>query len=670
MSRKSVLSITVALGLSLSACSGNIKRVDLSKLDGAAINEFLIVDCLLPGRVRQLGTSLTYLGPRRAIRTSGSDCAIRGGEYVAADRANYETSLRIWQPLAEAGDLKAQTYVGEIYEKGLGVQPDYQRAAQWYEKAARQGYSRAKMNLGSLYERGLGVSKNTVQALNLYRDASGLGSNQLEFVSAEQRAERIAQAAQLTQTQRALQGTRSQVDQLQREVNQLKAEANRLRNAPPKIETRTVTKTVRVKDPEQERIIQQLNREVAGLRAQANQNRSQISRSSSNRSRELQAQNARLQQELARKQAEITRRQAQLNKQVAPAQPQRPLTRSAQKPSAETQRRIAALERQIAQKEKEVQQRSAQTASRPRVAETTTRAPAVSTPKKALRGVNFGKYYAVLIGNNNYTNAPQLQTAVNDAKAVGKILKNKYGFRTVVLANASRAKTLASLNSLRKRLKSQDNLIIYYAGHGELQGSKGFWLPADASATDKSTWISNEQITNFIESMSAKHVLVVADSCYSGTLSRLSIPRPVANTGNRTREWFNTVARTKVRVVMSSGGVKPVLDSGGGSHSVFASAFLKALRGANSVVEGAGLYQALRGQVSVASSALGSRQSPVYAPIKHAGHEAGDFIFLQGGRVAGLEKNRKPERKDEEEHGAEYMYASRVSVIDLKNRIG
>ena len=235
---------------------------------------------------------------------------------------------------------------------------------------------------------------------------------------------------------------------------------------------------------------------------------------------------------------------------------------------------------------------------------------------------------------------------MGDAQAVGKILKSKYGFRTVVLANASRAKTLASLNSLRKRLKPQDNLIIYYAGHGELQGDRGFWLPADASATDKSTWISNEQITNFIESMSAKHVLVVADSCYSGTLSRLSIPLPVTSTSSRTREWFNTVAKTKVRVVMSSGGVKPVLDSGGGRHSVFASALLKALRSGKSVVEGAGLYQALRGQVRTKSNALGAK--PVYAPIKYAGHEAGDFIFLQGGRVASVDPYESPDKKDEQ----------------------
>ncbi len=103
-------------------------------------DRLLIVDCLLPGQVRQLGTGVTYMAPRRAIKTTGSDCAIRGGEYTANDRANYATALKVWLPPAQSGDKVAQTYVGEIYEKGLGIAPDYAGAASWYQKAADQGY--------------------------------------------------------------------------------------------------------------------------------------------------------------------------------------------------------------------------------------------------------------------------------------------------------------------------------------------------------------------------------------------------------------------------------------------------------------------------------------------------------------------------------------------------
>ena len=118
----------------------------------------MVVDCLLPGQIRQLGGKVTYVTARRAVKTAARDCEIRGGEYVSLDRANYATALKVWLPLAEQGDPAAQTYVGEIFEQGLGIQPDPAVAATWYRKAADKGYSRAALNLGTLYEQGRGVS--------------------------------------------------------------------------------------------------------------------------------------------------------------------------------------------------------------------------------------------------------------------------------------------------------------------------------------------------------------------------------------------------------------------------------------------------------------------------------------------------------------------------------
>ena len=82
-------------------------------------DSLLIVDCLLPGQLRRLGRSITFLTPRRPVKVPTSECEIRGGEYVAYDRANFATSLKIWLPQAKEGDADAQTYVGEIFEKGL-----------------------------------------------------------------------------------------------------------------------------------------------------------------------------------------------------------------------------------------------------------------------------------------------------------------------------------------------------------------------------------------------------------------------------------------------------------------------------------------------------------------------------------------------------------------------
>jgi TPR repeat protein len=153
-------------------------------------NSLLVVDCLLPGQVRRLGTRLTYMSPRRPIKTAASVCEIRGGEYVAYDRSNFATALKIWLPKAQEGDKQAQTYVGEIYEKGLGVTADYALAGEWYRRAAEQGYSRAQINLGYLFEAGLGVEQNLAKAMNYYRDASGLTDGDIEYVSSVEYANR------------------------------------------------------------------------------------------------------------------------------------------------------------------------------------------------------------------------------------------------------------------------------------------------------------------------------------------------------------------------------------------------------------------------------------------------------------------------------------------------
>jgi len=123
--------------------------------------------------VRSLGTS-TYLSQRRPVRTTSSDCRIRGGEFVAYDRADYKSALRIWMQAAEAGDAEAQNNVGEIYERGLGDVPQLCRGSDLVSEAADQHYSRALFNMGTLYEAGLGVDQDQLKALNLYRQAWGL----------------------------------------------------------------------------------------------------------------------------------------------------------------------------------------------------------------------------------------------------------------------------------------------------------------------------------------------------------------------------------------------------------------------------------------------------------------------------------------------------------------
>ena len=106
---------------------------------------------------------------------------------------------------------------------------------------------------------------------------------------------------------------------------------------------------------------------------------------------------------------------------------------------------------------------------------------------------DFGRYHALVIGNVAYRSLPKLATAVNDAVAVGNLLRDGYGFKVVVLTNATRDTVIQALDSMRRRLTETDNLLVYYAGHGSCNliprriAAIGCpWMPRKTAARDGS----------------------------------------------------------------------------------------------------------------------------------------------------------------------------------------
>lgn len=262
-----------------------------------------------------------------------------------------------------------------------------------------------------------------------------------------------------------------------------------------------------------------------------------------------------------------------------------------------------------------------------RVARTTTRAAmktaSAPSPSKArtpaVPDYDFGKYYALVIGNNDYQHLPRLRTAGNDAATVSATLKDDYGYEVETLLDATRADILQAFSDFRGRLTKQDNLLIYYAGHGWLdtEADEGYWLPVDATQADTVNWISNATISSSVRAIQAKHVLVVADSCYSGKMTR-----GIAM-NQKTPHYLDRLAKKRARVVLTSGGLEPVED-GSGEHSIFAKAFIEALRQNDGVLEGHALFMRIRRPI-----ALGSDQVPEYSDMRKAGHDGGDFLFVR-----------------------------------------
>jgi len=662
--------VSLVLLAGCSAVPGSGERTnDIARVEQMGdADKLYIVDCLLPGQIRKLGSNMTFLTARLPIKTSALDCEIRGGEYVAYDRANYATSLNIWLPKAQAGDPEAQTYTGEIYEKGLGVQPDYKTAGDWYRKASAQGNSRAQINLGNLYEKGLGVEKNLSTAMEWYRKASGLEKKGLPYTAPiatspdngllaenqalrqeleNSRSQSKALAEQLSNTQRLLKETQEKQQLFQNERDKTKS---RLEDAQTK---GNATESIRL-----EKLLHEKDNELAVLQQQISELNSQSqlkvnkltlsleetekrAKQISDQLKTQQTASGDIQLKLADAEAKLALTEKKLleaQKISSKVDADRFSQTSPVKTSQNLQSKLAQSQALISQLQGEKQKLQQEIDKIHSISARTIAQPSgegnSSINAPFVINIDFGKYYALIIGNQKYEKIQSLDTPIADARDVDNVLREKYDFNTTLLINANRYQILTALNKLREKLTENDNLLIYYAGHGVLDkvNKRGHWLPVDAELNSDANWISTVSITDILNAMSSKHILVVSDSCYSAALTRAAIPRLDAGMSQEKKtEWVKTLLKTKSRTALTSGGLKPVLDGGGdGNHSVFANAFIMELRNNNNFMEGQELYRNVSEDVVVATKRIGGSgqvQVPEYAPIDHAGHEGGEFFF-------------------------------------------
>ena len=184
--------------------------------------------------------------------------------------------------------------------------------------------------------------------------------------------------------------------------------------------------------------------------------------------------------------------------------------------------------------------------------------------------------HALVVGINEYKHWPSLRSAAKDAQAVADVLRSNFGYKDVVLLlneEATRRNILSALDGYT-RLTEQDSLLIYYAGHGWMDDyQNGFWVPHEAPKDSKFDYVANSYIvSDYFKKYKVRHLLVVADSCFSGALMR--------GTGqSRSDQWKLPAGfRKPSRMIMTSGDLAPVPDDAGGGHSPFATRFLQFLQ--------------------------------------------------------------------------------------------
>jgi hypothetical protein len=149
--------------------------------------------------------------------------------------------------------------------------------------------------------------------------------------------------------------------------------------------------------------------------------------------------------------------------------------------------------------------------------------------------IDFENQWAFIIAINEYNHLSRLRYPVKEAQQIEVLLKNKYGYfpkkiKTLLDKKATYSAIMNQLKWYVKYLKDKDNLFIYFSGHGYKDDvlKKGFWMPCDAGsdkqriknekdkATETLVKISNHDIVDVLRECKARHIFVVADSCFSG----------------------------------------------------------------------------------------------------------------------------------------------------------
>ena len=236
--------------------------------------------------------------------------------------------------------------------------------------------------------------------------------------------------------------------------------------------------------------------------------------------------------------------------------------------------------------------------------------------------------WALVVGINDYTCAPPLGYAVNDASGVVACLE-PLGFpqenaTLLTDSDATRERILGELAGLRAKVGSDDRVLFFFAGHGHTEtghrGEVGFLVPSDGVPANLQTLIRWDDLTRIAELIPAKHALFIMDACYGG----LAVTR---SAGGRQR-FLKDILSRYVRQVLAAGKADQVVADSGGprpENSVFTGHLLDALKGAASSEDGT---ITANGAMAYVYDRVGrdteSRQTPHYGCIDGDG----DFVFL------------------------------------------
>ena len=279
--------------------------------------------------------------------------------------------------------------------------------------------------------------------------------------------------------------------------------------------------------------------------------------------------------------------------------------------------------------------------------------------------IHNGNNWLMVIGINQYSEWPKLSTAVNDAQEFKSLLINRYYFndtRTLSFYDyeATRSNIINGLKELALKVSSNDQVVIFYAGHGYVDDitNVGSWIPVDAGLKDASARITNFEIKSYmkVDAIKAKHILLISDSCFSGDFFR----------GNRSKQQDMTPEKIKrawqktSRMAITSGGLEPVVDKGFKNHSVFTHFLIQKLKtNQSSFLPASDLFDSINSGVIANAS-----QTPLYGILTDTGAQVGgEYIFFlnQSKEI----KNKEEQLEDlQHENKAYQAHENKIQELD------
>ncbi|MBU4011405.1 MAG: caspase family protein, partial [Proteobacteria bacterium] len=244
------------------------------------------------------------------------------------------------------------------------------------------------------------------------------------------------------------------------------------------------------------------------------------------------------------------------------------------------------------------------------------------TIAQAQLNLSEGKYFALIIAVQDYISQDltDLDNPVKDARALHHILTANYSFEpdnTILLLNPNMTELIEAFDKLSQVIRTEDNLLIFYAGHGywDERFRQGYWLPSDASKNNRAQWVSNSTIRDFIRGINTKHTLLITDACFSGGIFKT---RSAFKASSIAIQKLYTIPSRKA---ITSGTLNEVPD-----RSVFVEFLLKRLNeNSRQFLSSEELFSSFR-QAVINNSPV--NQIPQYGEIRESGDEGGDFIFI------------------------------------------